>query len=318
MRRVFYTLALATIAVACSDDGPTGPTSTVTLNQVNPVAPAGTVLSIRSGETGLPVAEAEIVVAGQSHLVDDEGQVVLKGSFASGSPIDVLGQAFLDRRTVLRAASETTFELWPRSSPTGLTEDFTFEVVYTSAVSGEPRSMMRIFPEVREVYVVPNERIGRDPRAMRVVATAAASIGEITGGAIEFIVAEGSTPAGAVVIDLIIDPEDTAANDAVALARRRMRGRSIVGGTVIYESIETARSSTTLHELGHSSGSRDVMNTRRNRSQVDRFSTREALVMSLMLKRPSGNEMPDSDRGVSGQSLETGGSAWASVVACRD
>ena len=39
MRRVFYTLALATIAVACSDDGPTGPTSTVTLNQVNPVAP---------------------------------------------------------------------------------------------------------------------------------------------------------------------------------------------------------------------------------------------------------------------------------------
>ena len=250
--------------------------------------------------------------------------MVLKGSFASGSPIDVLGQAFLDRRTVLRAASETTFELWPRSSPTGLTEDFTFEVVYTSAVSGEPRSMMRIFPEVREVYVVPNERIGRDPRAMRVVATAAASIGEITGGAIEFIVAEGSTPAGAVVIDLIIDPEDTAANDAVALARRRMRGRSIVGGTVIYESIETARSSTTLHELGHmfgighSSGSRDVMNTRRNRSQVDRFSTREALVMSLMLKRPSGNEMPDSDRGVSGQSLETGGSAWASVVACRD
>ncbi len=78
MRRVFYTLALAIIAVACSDDGPTGPTSTVTLNQVNPLAPAGTVLSIRSGETGLPVAGAEIVVAGQSHRVDDEGQVVLQ------------------------------------------------------------------------------------------------------------------------------------------------------------------------------------------------------------------------------------------------
>ena len=78
---------------------------------------------------------------------------------------------------MLSTASGTTFELWPRSSPTGLTEDFTFEVVYTSAVSGEPRSMMRILPEVRDVYVVPSERIGRDPIAMRVVATAAASIG---------------------------------------------------------------------------------------------------------------------------------------------
>jgi hypothetical protein len=318
-------LALVVLAVACSDEGPTAPTSTRVLNQASSgLAQAGTVLSIRSGETGLPVIDADVFVGGRRQRVDGSGQVVLEETFAQGSPIDVFERAYLDRQTALRSHGGTALELWPRTSPTGLNEDYTGEVVYSSAVTGERRAMMRVLPEASEVYLVPSDPIGGDPEAMRTVIVAAASISAITGGALEFVVAEGPAPAGGVVIDLVLDPEDTAANDAVALSRRRLQGWSIVGGTVVYESIEVVRSSTTTHELGHmfglghSSGPNDVMNTERNRTRVDHFSAREALVMNLMLKRPPGNELPDNDRALSGRALGVGGSGWISVIACRD
>lgn len=320
MRRSLPLLAAsAVILSACSETGPspTAP-STPAANQV----PAGTVLSVVSGETGAPVAEAQVVIAGRTYRTDGSGQLALPESFARGSYLDVVASGFLDRQTLLRDPSSVRFPLWPRESPTGMNPDFTFEIVYTTSTSGNAQRMLRIRPGTDVAYVVASNPIRSDTVAMQVVNEAAEMMTEITGGEIRFLVVD-SAPTGGVSFDLTIDSGDPALRNAVAVAKRRMSGSSIVVGTVVYVTIETVRTSTTAHELGHmfglehSSGPDDVMSTERNRRRgTRRFSAREVLAMRLMLQRLPGNEKPDNDRTASASSLRAD-EAWISTVVCE-
>lgn len=293
-------LAAVLLLSACGDGGRN--TSTSPSNPTTNLVPAGTVLFVVSGETGAPVASAQIVLAGRTYQADASGRFSLPEAVNLGSFVDILASGFFDRQTLLRDSGGTRFTLWPLSSATGMNPEFTFEIVYTSAVTGNPQRMLRIRRGATEAYVVPSTPIGNDPVAMQVVMEAAEMMTANTGGEIRFLVAD-SAPAGAVAFDLTIDSGDPALRNAVAVAKRRTANSSITGGTVVYVTIETVRTSTTAHELGHmfglehSSGPDDVMSTERNRRRgTRRFSARESLAMTLMLQRPPGNDRPDNDR----------------------
>lgn len=105
----------------------------------------------------------------------------------------------------------------------------------------------------------------------------------------------------------------------VGQARRRFSGWNIIGGNVIFDSIESARTSATHHELGHmwglghSDSRADVMFPFLHRT-VETFAPRERQAMRIMLDRPAATRQPDNDRDVSSaQTLET---EWISVIDC--
>lgn len=113
-----------------------GPASPSGLAVPPPGIPAGTVLAFRSGETDQPTVGAGVVVSGRSFTTNSLGQITVDARVDLSAPLDVMAAGFLDRQTLLRSASETLFTLWPKTSPTGLNEDFTIKVIYTSAGDG--------------------------------------------------------------------------------------------------------------------------------------------------------------------------------------
>lgn len=315
----FLLIGGALLVAACSDEVPTS--SSVAPPPAVATVPSGTILTVVSGETSEPVAGARIVVGGRELTSDAVGRLALPSAFDRGSLLDVVHEGFLDRQTVLRGETETLITLWPNSSPTGLDEAFTFELVYDSVKGSGGRRLLRLAPSVREAYIRAAEPIRGDPKAMETVARAADTLTDVTDGAVVFRVTD-DPPAGAVVFELVVDPGDPAIVDAVAAAKRRMSAWEILGGTVVYAALGTARTSTTLHELGHMFGlahspdPRDVMHRFRSSERRERFSDREALAMRLMLLRRAGNERPDNDRSVPGSALRAE-EAWVSTVACE-
>jgi Matrixin len=317
-------LGLATtiiiILTACGDKGstPTGASS----GPPSPPFSVGTVLTFVSGETGAAVPNASVTLSGARLTADGAGRLTLSQGLDRGAFLDVQDPAFVDRQTLLRDPGTLTFSLWPRESPTGLDPDFTKNVVYDGSVV-RPRPMMRIRPGVTEAYIVPSEPIAGDAPSMEQVRHAADLMTGVTGGAIRFLVAERA-PANSVEFDLVIDPGDPALVGAVAVARRRTTGWSIDGGTVVYVTLGTVRTSTTAHELGHmfglghSTDPGDLMTSGRYTRAVAEFSARERLAMNLMLQRPPGNEMPDNDRGVTVSASQRALSGISvSVVVCK-
>jgi hypothetical protein len=95
----------------------------------------GTTLSVLSGENGQSVGGARVVVAGRSYEADASGHVTLAERVPFGSFVDIVSPGFLDRQTLLRQAGDTRFVLWPRTTPSGLTEPYTTEIVNTAGTA---------------------------------------------------------------------------------------------------------------------------------------------------------------------------------------
>jgi hypothetical protein len=126
---------------------------------------------------------------------------------------------------------------------------------------------------------------------------------------VQVVPAGASTP---VVIDATLE-------DRVrAVAMTSLRGDEITGGTVVFCTLEAARSLTVAHELGHTFGLRhsqhgaEIMYGWFLPHDPPGFSPREALAVRLMLQREPGNRFPDTDPGAAAS-----GERRTSVSVCR-
>ena len=182
--------------VACGDSAPSPLPAAPAAREI----PAGTTLTVTSGETGAAVANAAVTVNGRTATTDAGGRVSLPQAAPEQSLVDIDHADFLLRQTRVAGGSGTQLTLWPRRSPTGLTPDATREIVYGATTTVRP--MLGLPRDVGEVFVVPEGRIRNDAAAMRTVEDAAALFGEITQGRVRFVVTD-EPPPGSIFFDLV-------------------------------------------------------------------------------------------------------------------
>jgi hypothetical protein len=317
----------ALLASACGGDTGSGPSAVSSPTTLGPVS-----VGVVSGETEAPVAGARVVVAGAEYVTNVQGQVTVPGGADASALVDLVATGFFDRQTQLsRRDGAGRFTVWPRQSPTGLSEAFTSEVVYTTAAMGVPvvpgaavlTRWAASVTGVDVVYLGPGDSPAYLAFSARALDTQRAALDELTNGSNGRVVyrpprpTSGQAAPGGGRVELRILPEHEA-----CLSSRDIWGVAsvaegeIVFATVTYCHLRAAEDlGLSVHELGHTFGLRhssdasDVMRAFGRR--VDHLSSRERLVMLLMLQRPGGNRFPDNDR-----SARTASTA-AREVGCR-
>ncbi|HEX6739847.1 MAG TPA: matrixin family metalloprotease [Vicinamibacteria bacterium] len=306
---------LAAAGAACGGGGRT-PTGPAPVSTPPPGLAAGSTVSVISAETGAPVGGATVTVAGRGYRSDAGGQVRIEPAADLGAFVDVVAPGMLDRQTLVRTG-ETTFSLWPRTTPTGIDENYTAVLVYTSA-SSEARAsatggeaLMRLPAGTTSVVLVPSAAILADGAAHEAQATAVANINAANGSGVRYTLAN-ALPATGVGFELNLDPADEGCSDrTLAFTESRLRRSEIVGGRIVYCSLDDARDSAiTTHEVGHTFGLQhsprreDVMYATYEPDGNRGFSPREATIMHLMSQRRSGNRFPDTDRGATSSGFD--------------
>lgn len=293
-----------------SAPNPGGPSTPTAAPPPGPI-PAGTVLSLVSGETGAPVPGASVTVAGRAYVADAGGRVVLAETVAENGTLDVSSTAFLDRQSLLRSPAATRFTLWPRASPAGIDEDYTATLVYTDvggAVGLKGNApLTRLRGSFNQVFVIPSAAIQADAAAMAAHQDAAAALTAATGNQIVYAVTS-QRPTTGIVFNTEINPSDTNCTDrTLAFTSFTTRDSEIFGGRLTFCQTEASRT-TVMHELGHTFGlqhsreATDVMFAFLLPNRALAYTPREILTMNLMLQRRGGNLFPDNDRSVTARS----------------
>lgn len=312
------------LAPGCGGGGAGTPTAPSGPAVVDAGIPAGTRLSVVSGETLAPVAGAQVVIGGRTVVSDASGQVALPERAAAQSALDIVAPGFLDRITLLRSQSETRFTLWPKTSSTGLDEHFTATLVYTRGEEGDALAeepLRRLGDGTRRVGVVLAESLAGDEARFSRHAEAVEQLTAATGGQVVYALASQAEP-GVLAVNATFDPEDENCAERVrAVTLTQLRGGTIVSARIVYCVDDAPRSSTVTHELGHTFGlshspnEREVMAPNFSRSRANDFSARESLAMQLMLQRRPGNRHPDNDRDMG--STQSAGFSGTVVTICR-
>jgi hypothetical protein len=263
------------------------------------------------------VSGASVAISGESpsgrytqtYATDSAGELLLdRQTLLSPAPaVDVVAPAFVTRNTLLRSEAETRFSLWPKTSPTGLDEDVSATLVYSPsscpAQSTGAATMRRVSSSVRLALVGFAAGL-QDQTAEDVHRTAIGRLNSAIGGAVTYDFST-TRPATGVFFSIQIDATDSTCSAGSEVTRAAayltLTNGEITGGRLVYCTLVAARDfRLVLHELGHtyglyhSSSTRDVMYCTVGRPPE--FSAREALVMSLMRQRRSGNRWPDDDR----------------------
>jgi len=301
----FTGLEQAGFRVSASADGYSTVTESVTLTsnvtldfELQPIL---TVLTFISAETQRPVAGARVTAAGESYTTDAAGKVFVQNPSAN-IPLVVSAPSFLERRTVLRSLSETTFSLWPKTSPTGLNEHFTLEIIYTAAVEGPLGSKRLTKVRGNRVSIVLEPALRSDSRVRDAVRGAVDRITAATDRAVVYELVD-TCPAGNACFTVVATP-DRCGVDA------NRDGYYLTGGAIRCEMRLLRHPGVMLHEMGHTLGlqhasSNAVMNGPVGgrgegfNNELNDYTPKEKLVMRLMLQRPPGNAWPDNDQGVS-------------------
>jgi len=315
-------LALAGLLLACLGGcgSPGGPSA------VPPWLPAGTVLTFTSGETGLPVSGASVAVGASSYTTDLSGRITLRTDIARTAiassmrvTLTVNHPAYLQRQTYLRSPDETSFTLWPASSPAGIYPEYTQKLVYSNdAPPHGTLPLRRLPPGTTHVSVVPAPEIQADARAMEAHRVAVERMTMGTEGRMRYSL--DGTPTASVVVRTVIRPEDPCMVVAPGCARSYYTGDQITGAEIVFQSIEWPRREVgLLHELGHTYGLKhsfslgsDIMGGA-PRAVRTVFTPAEVLTMRLMWQRPAGNHWPDDDRALAGASSA---SRHTEVISC--
>lgn len=333
MRRLFAPLVVA-LTVACDSGGtalsPTAATGSPTDSMGSTGASAGSrgafrgspgLITLVSGETGLPVAGARVSASDQGYTTDPAGQVVLGNRVSS--ELDIEAPGYLERQTTL-SSNSSVLTLWPRLSPTGLDEEGTARIVYGCGATGCATGAEALTRLPRGAAVlIPSREIQSDPTAMQALEEGARRLSEATLGNVTIELATGPRP-GAVSVTVSVDLRDPVivAQGAGAVTRRELsRASEIARASIAFRSLDLVRRlPLVLHELGHVFGlghsgrATDIMWTGAEIYSLDDFSPRERLAISLMLQRAPGNRLPDDDRGA--LSARTRTLPRTSIIAC--
>lgn len=275
------------------------------------------------GDTGAPVAGAAVTLDGASYVADSEGRVRV-GPAPPAAFLDVTAAGMLDRRTTVGRTPIDTIVLWPRSTATGIDEDFTATVVYTRAIlqgTGPHGAdqLHRIPADAVKAFIVLTPDILADEFAHAAHVTAVARLNAAARGAVTFELVPEVPQAWPIFTARVVPDDPVCASRVLAFVRYSLRGNDIVGGEIVYCSrVAPHRLALVVHELGHTFGlqhsldPRDMMFSTINAAHAEDFRPREVEVMALMTHRRAGNRFPDSDVG-----LPTAAAAREEVIACR-
>jgi hypothetical protein len=317
MRPALIVFLAALVIPACGDGGSSGP---------SPASPAGNVtFRVVSGETDQPVAGARFVVNGTELTTNDQGEVVVDGDVPPDSHLDIIASGFLDRQTFFRP-DETRLTLWPRTSSSGLHEEFTRRLVYVSPSDDESvQELRRPAPGTSAIQVAPSEQIQGVPIYMEALTDVVARMTDATGISYGLVTEPPTAPTHITIeIESGLETDPWCTSYGVAYRDGWGGGRIVLcHGTFHPDSplshLNRDRRDRTYywaanilaHEMGHLfglgnyyvEGAEGLMGFGAlsvNEGIVD-FSDRERLVIRLMLQRRAGNRFPDNDRGVYSQ-----------------
>jgi hypothetical protein len=230
-----------------------------------------------------------VIVGGVPHTTDAGGQARLSQTFPPTATLDVLALGFLDRQTSL-GDSRAMLSMWPKTSPAGLTEDATFQIVY----GGGNLPLARLPAGVTEGVIVLSPEVLGDSVFAAAHEEAVARLNRSLAGLINYRLATQSPESDPrrQVISTRIDPAASFCSDNDASAS----GPSLSAKVTYCHRVSQA---LIQHELGHTFGFRhstessDVMHPLRRPGDL---SAREVLLASLMVQRNAGNRFPDLDR----------------------
>jgi hypothetical protein len=305
---LFAVAGLALLGLACGGESrPYAPSSVAALPAGPPpgtAVNAGTVLSVTVADTGEPALEATVRVGSHTYASDGSGRVVLEDGTTEGSPMEITAPGTLERQTLLRS-STPVLSLWPRTSTSGLDEEYTRQIVYTWDKNAGPGASPLYRLSGTQAVLVPSAALMGDSRVVAAHQHAANEVNAAAAGSVRYSVA-AQAPPGAVVINTVLDPSDQGCKDRVlAFTSIRLRNTGeISSAKIVFCNEGSTRDGTVVHEVGHSFGMghspdpNEVMHAYKLQRQPLGFGARESLVMRLMLQRRGGNRFPDNDRGV--------------------
>jgi hypothetical protein len=252
-------------------------------------------VTLRSGVTGGSPIESGTISIGADTLPIAPGDIVF-GSVSREDHVRVVAHGgYVPRDTILRNTDAAlTVRLWPLINGLGVT--FLRQIIYGEL---EHESSRLLRPRA-EVYVVPDETVAGDSKAMSSLRAAAAMLDAV--GSLPFVVTT-NPPAGAVVAKVGINPGQLPEGDAAITSATFSAGDCyLTSAETSFRDLSAARyAPLAVHELGHVRGLYHVDDPDALMNHIvraTRFLPKEVVCIRMADIRLAGQTAPDDDSAV--------------------